>query len=452
MKNRVRVERPVVSFEEALAPEFSEDALALKFSARHADELRYVAGWSKWMYWDDVRWVKDLTLSVFDRARIICREVGAGIPDNEKLALRITAAATVAAVERLARSDRRHAATTDEWDSDVWLFNTPTGTVDLRTGKEREHCKGDYITKCAGAGLAGNDDYQLWPKFLKRVTGGDAELEAFLQRIVGYCLTGSIREHALFFLYGTGANGKSVFISTITNLLGEYSRTAAITTFMAAGNEQHPTDLASLRGARLVTAIETDEGRRWAESKLKSLTGGDKIAARFMRQDFFEFAPQFKLVIAGNHKPGLRSVDEAIRRRLYLVPFDVTIPVEERDRDLPQKLRAEWPAILAWAVRGCLSWQEKGLDPPAIVKDATKRYLQDEDRFSLWLEERCEVGSKFKQGAGELYRNWMLWCESAGEKPGSLKRFSQTLDGHGFEREHTRTGNFFTGIALRGGL
>lgn len=269
--------------------------------------------------------------------------------------------------------------------------------------------------------------------------------------MVGYCLTGSIREHALFFLYGTGANGKTVFLSTITELLGEYAKTAPIATFIAAGNEQHPTDLAGLCGARLVTAVETEDGRRWAESKIKVLTGGDMIAARFMRQDFFEFSPQFKLLIAGNHKPGLRSVDEAIRRRLHLIPFSVTIPAEERDKHLKEKLRAEWPAILRWAVEGCLNWQKKGLDPPATVLDATATYLADEDRFAMWIEDRCNVGRQYSATAGELYRSWVLWCEGAGEKPGSQKRFSQTLEAHGFERGRSTTAaRTFEGLAVEG--
>ena len=182
------------------------------------------------------------------------------------------------------------------------------------------------------------------------MTDGDHELVAFLQRVAGYALTGSTSAHALFFLYGTGANGKSVFVNTVAGILGDYHRTAPIETFTASSHERHPTDLAGLRGARLVTAVETEEGRRWAESRIKALTGGDKIAARFMRQDFFEFTPQFKLLIAGNHKPGLRSVDEAIRRRFNLIPFAVTIPDEERDENLTDNLKAEWPGILAWMI------------------------------------------------------------------------------------------------------
>src|SRR5260370_1358713 len=209
-----------------------------------------------------------------------------------------------------------------------------------------------------------------WIKFLDRVCGGDAELTAFLQRVAGYALTGATSEPALFFMYGTGANGKSTFRNALTATLGDYHKTSPIETFTASAADRHPTDLAGLRGARLVTSVETEEGRRWAESKIKSLTGGDRIAARFMRQDFFEFTPIFKLVVAGNHKPGLRSVDEAIRRRFHLVPFTVTIPVEERDETLGDRLTAELPGILAGAIVGCLAWLKHRLRAPAVLPDA----------------------------------------------------------------------------------
>src|SRR5205807_1758534 len=178
-------------------------------------------------------------------------------------------------------------------------------------------------------------------KFLDRVTGGNSELIAYLARVAGYSLTGSTQEHAMFFLYGVGANGKTTFINAITACLGDYHRTAPIETFTMSPVDRHPTDLAGLRGARLVTAVETEEGRRWAESRIKFLTGGDKVPARFMRQDFFEYVPQFKLMVAGNHKPSLRSVDEAMRRRVNMIPFAVIIPPAERDPELPEKLKRE---------------------------------------------------------------------------------------------------------------
>ncbi len=259
------------------------------------------------MSWDGCRWREDRTLDVFDRVRSTCREASAECSRDEKTAVRLASKVTVAAVERLIQSDRRHAATSEQWDSDPWLLNTPKGTVDLRSGKMIVHRREQYLTKLATAGPGG--ECPGWRRFLDRITAGDVELQSFLQRVMGYCLTGSTKEHALFFMYGRGANGKSVALNTIGGLLGDYARTAPVSIFTASNTDQHPTDLAGLRGARFVPAIETEDGRWWAEAKIKSLTGGDRIPARFMRQDFFEYVPQFKLIVAGNHKPGLRNVD-----------------------------------------------------------------------------------------------------------------------------------------------
>jgi len=263
---------------------------------------------------------------------------------------------------------------------------------------------------------------------------------------------GSTREHALAFLYGTGANGKSTFLNAVTGAAGDYHRTAPIETFTASNTDRHPTDLAGLRGARLVTAIETEEGRRWAESRIKALTGGDKVAARFMRQDFFEYTPQFKLVIAGNHKPGLRSVDEAIRRRFHLVPFSVTVPPEQRDRDLDAKLKDEWPGILAWMIDGCLQWQEIGLAPPKIVTDATASYLDSQDAVAAWIDEACERDPNVWERSALLFGSWKAWAERSCEPAGDVKRFRDRLEARGiYHKREPGTGRTgYQGLRLQG--
>jgi putative DNA primase/helicase len=269
--------------------------------------------------------------------------------------------------------------------------------------------------------------------------------------MVGYALTGSTREHALFFLYGTGANGKSVFVNTLATILGDYATNAPMDTFMETRTDRHPTDMAGLRGARFVAAIETEQGRRWAESKVKNLTGGDKIAARFMRQDFFEFFPQFKLFVAGNHKPAIRNIDEAMKRRLHLIPFTITVPPEKRDKHLQQKLLAERDGILAWAVQGCLEWQRIGrLDPPKQVLDATEEYFEAEDALGRWLEERCVSEPNAKSLTAELFTDWKQWADSAGEFIGSQKRFSDLLLSRGIEKWRNTTGlRGFRGLGLK---
>lgn len=418
--------------------DFSEDELADRFSSLYAGELRHVAQWGRWLRYDGLVWRFDETLQVFDLVRSICRDIAAtAAKGNQKRTL--ASAKTVAAVERLAKADRRHAATVEQWDGDTNLLNTPGGVVDLRTGEMRPHRRDDHMTKITAVGPS-DDDCPLWHRFLDTVTAGDAELQRYLQRMAGYALTGSTREHALFFVHGRGGNGKSVFLNTISHVLGEYSQTAPMDTFVAAHGERHPTELAQLRGARMVTAVETEEGRRWAESRIKALTGGDPISARFMRQDFFTFTPQFKLVVAGNHKPQLRNVDDAMRRRIHLIPFTVRIPEDERDDDLEEKLKAEWFAILGWMVQGAVEWGMTGLQPPETVRAATQDYFEEEDALSQWIAERCHVDAEASAPLAELFASWKSWAEAASEHAGSQKRFREALEGKGYEKTRLHGG------------
>lgn len=418
-------------------PRFSDEGLALDFAAKHADELRYVAKWGRWLSWDGSRWGVDETLHAFDRARAVARDAAKAASTLEKgahIASRVASGKVVATIEKLAKSDRRLAATVDQWDADPWLLNTPDGAVDLSTGDLHPHRSHDYQTKITAVGPAEpGTPCPIWAAFLDRVLQSDTDLIDYVQRVAGYCLSGVTSEHQLWFLWGTGRNGKGVFLNTLTKILGDYSAVASMDTFIDTKVQQHSTDLAMLRGARLVTAQETEEGRRWAESKIKALTGGDPVTARFMRQDFFTFDPQFKLLIAGNHKPGLRSIDEAIRSRLSLVPFTVFIPPEERDPDLPEKLKGEWPAILRWAIEGCLDWRAKGLRAPTKVQAATAEYMSEQDAFSMWLDECCTLNRDAYETTAELYGSWKDWAERSGEPVGSQKSFSQTVKARGLQ-------------------
>jgi putative DNA primase/helicase len=411
-------------------PEFSDDALANIFAQRHREDLRYVAAWNRWLIYEGGSWRFDETLQAFDLARNICREAATECVNKWSVKTALASAKTVAAVERLAKADRRLAATVNQWDDDPLLLNTPGGVINLRTGESRPARPEDHMTKITAVAPGG--DCPIWKRFLARITNDDPELVNFLQRVIGYSLTGVTTEHALFFCYGTGANGKSVLINTVAEICGGYHKTAPIETFTVSANERHPTDLAGLHGARLVTAVETEEGRRWAEAKIKTLTGGDKISARFMRQDFFEFTPQFKLLIAGNHKPGLKSVDEAIRRRFHLIPFAVKIPDAEQDKGLTEKLKAEWPGILAWMIEGCLAWQRDGLVPPAAVVDATAAYLEAEDAIATWIEESCERNPEAFETRNALFGSWTAWVARTGEATISRNTFLAAIGLRGF--------------------
>jgi putative DNA primase/helicase len=416
---------------EIVAPEFADDSLGLEFTRRFSNALRYVDKWGRWMAWDGKVWRQDHTLRVYDLVRRVCRFASAEAKGAERQ--RLASGKTVAAVEKLVRSDRRHAASVEQWDADPWLLNTPAGIVDLRSGKMLPHHADHHMTRITAAAPGG--DCPQWKTFLARVTGENAKLCDYLQRVSGYCLTGLTTEHAMFFAYGTGRNGKGVFLNTLAAIMGDYGRISPVGTFTAASYDRHDAELAFLQGARLVTAQETEEGRQWAEARVKSLTGGDPITAHFMRQDYFTFIPQFKLFIAGNHKPGLRNIDEAIKSRLNLVPFEITIPKAERDIDLPEKLKAEWPGILLWCLEGCLEWQRIGLSPPDAVLRATDNYFESEDSMGLWIGECCFTGEWRWGPSGELFRSWSKWAKAAGEEALSQKRFGDVLESRGFPRK-----------------
>jgi putative DNA primase/helicase len=432
--------------DEIRPPEFSDDALADAFAERHQHDLRYVALWGRWLRFDAQCWRQDDTLSVFDQVRMICREATTNCT-QDRVRMSVASAKTVAAVEKLARADRRLAATADQWDADPWLLNTPGAVIDLKTGVSRPPRPADYMTKMTAVAPGGT--CPTWEKFIDRITGGDTDLAKFLHRVIGYSLTGLTTEHSLFFCYGTGANGKSVLINTISWIALGYHRTAPIETFTLSSSERHPTDVAGLQGARMVTVTETEQGRRWAETRIKALTGGDPVSARFMRQDFFEFTPQFKLLIAGNHKPSLRSVDEAIRRRFHLIPFNVTIPPEERDPHLAEKLRFEAPGILSWMIQGCLDWQRERLSPPPIVREATEAYLDSENAVANWIEDCCHRDRDAWESSTTLFASWSGWAERSGEPTGTMKGFTQALEKEGFTSKRLSKARGFTGLCVR---
>jgi putative DNA primase/helicase len=332
-------------------------------------------------------------------------------------------------------------------DRDPWLFNCANGTLDLRTGELHPHRPENFVTRCVPINYDQNATAPLWLAFLDTIFEQDSELIEFVQRAAGYCLTGSVSEQVLFVLHGKGANGKSVFIGALRSAMGEYSGTAPPELLMTHRGERHPTELADLRGKRLIAAIESGEGRRLNESLIKWLTGGDPIKGRLMRQDFFEFEPTFKLLLATNHKPVIRGTDHAIWRRIRLIPFDVTIPPEKRDQTLPDKLKAEAPGILTWAVQGCASWRAKGIAPPAAVLSATEDYRHEQDVLARFIEEACALSPSAKTRAKDLYARFRTWCQQSGEHLESQTEFGKRLDERGFRRR-TSNGVWWHGIGL----
>lgn len=426
----------------------TEDSAAMQFAAAFRDRLRYCHDAGQWFEWSGSIWQANKTDIAFAWAREFVRHLSQHEPGKVRY---VTGkAAFASSVERFCRSDRAFAVTTENWDADPFLLGTPGGTVDLRTGVLRSSMPSDGITRSTSVVPAVKAECPRWWSFLSEATGGDVMLMYFLQQWAGYSLTADTREHALVFVHGLGGNGKSVFLNALTGIMGTYAAVAAMDSFTSTKGDKHPTDLAMLRGARLVTASETEEGRAWAESRIKAMTGGDPITARFMRQDFFTFRPSFKLTVVGNHRPVLRNVDDAARRRFNIVPF--THRPQVIDHQLEDKLRAEWPGILRWAIDGCLAWQREGLVRPPIVSSATADYFSEQDVFSQWLDERCEVeiGNHDKrETASALYASWSSYARYAGDDPGSIKAFNPKMLAKGLQPTRKSQARGFAGIRLK---
>jgi putative DNA primase/helicase len=427
----------------------TEDSAALEFARIYGGRLRFDHDAGQWREWSGSVWRESKTGLAFHFARNLARDLAVEEPDKVRYITGKTSFAV--GVERFARADPVFATTSEFWDRDTMLLGTPEGVVDLRTGRQRASKPEDGITKTTAISPSRNADCPLWMRFLQETTGGDAEMVRFLKQWSGYCLTGDTREHALVFVFGPGGNGKSVFLNALTGILGDYAVTATMDAFIASHGDRHSTDLAMLRGARLVTSSETEEGRPWAEARIKQVTGGDAISARFMRQDNFTYRPQFKLTIVGNHKPVLRTVDDAQRRRFNLVPFMHKPPAP--DRELEQKLKSEWPAILRWAIEGCLDWQANGLVRPSSVVKATSDYFSDQDLLGQWLTDECdaEPGNRWKVAASAaLFASWSTYAIRAGEKLGSRKSFAEELERRGFEKRKGSGGvREFLGLRLK---
>lgn len=436
--------------EEPLPQSMSEDALADHFAVQHSADWKYVRAWHKWFEWDGSTWREDATGKV-DRLAVHITRQAINWPEGKALTPKerrqVNKRSTAGAVRDLAANDRSIAASVDQWDSDPMLLGVPGGVIDLRSAKLLESERGQFITKrCAVAPEQGEP--ALWLSILDKCHMGNAEIISYLQRFAGYSCTGETGEHALAFLYGTGRNGKGVFLETISRILGDYARTASIQTFLEQRNPAHSTELARLHKARLVITEEAGAGGRWNESRVKHMTGGGKITAHYMRMDDFEFTPNFKLMVAANHKPSLRSVDEAIKARIHLVPFNVTIPPEERDPYLLDKLQAEWPRILNWMLQGCMQWQERGLSPPQRILDATQEYMDSEDVLADWIEECCERVSELDGATG--YQNYRKWCDSQGHTAWSRQGWSKAmLERPDFDSRRSNGRTVIIGLSLK---
>ena len=426
---------------------------------RHGADLRYGAEWHKWLLWTGTHWQTDRDEEIFrlakETALAIADEAKRTDDQDERNKIFKHAAATQAssklkAMVELARSEREIAVQQTVFDTDPWKLNTLNGTIDLKTGDLGEARRSDLITKVCPVRYDPHARCPTWDSFLHQTFDDDAAMIAFIQRALGYSLTGDVREQKLFFLNGTGANGKSTLMETFGFMLGEYAQRAAFATFTQKANDGGPrNDLARMVGARTVITSEVDAGRRLDEALIKMLTGGDRVAARFLFQEIFEFHPQFKVFIFGNHRPQILGTDHAIWRRIDLIPFEVQIPDDKQDKELKTKLRDELPGILAWTVRGCLEWQQVGLCQPPKVVQATADYKESQDVLEQFLRECTEVGRGAETQASVLHSEFTSWCQTNNERPWAMKAFGQRMGERGTAKRVDRVGAFYVGIQLR---
>ena len=430
---------------------------AERFAEYVEDKLRFIHAWGAWMTWDGRRWRHDQSGSVFRLARDLVRllaamaqrgEAGAGGKALLDHALQTERAARFNAMVSL--SQHLLHLSVEQLDQEPWLLNVKNGTLDLRTGALRAHHREDWLTKLAPVVYDPTATCPRWEEFLARIMAGNAALIRYLQRAVGYTLTGITSEQALFFLYGVGANGKSTFIEVIRAMMGDHATAADFSTFQRRETDGARNDLARLAGARMVSAVEPERGRPMAESVVKQITGGDPVAARFLFKEYFEYTPVFKLWWAANQRQPVTGTDYGMWRRIRLIPFTVTIPEQERDPALKQKLLAELPGILAWAVRGCLEWQQDGLGTPAEVREATEDYREAMDPLGGFLAEHCAVEPGATATARELYAGYQRWAEANAEQPIAQRTFAARLSERGLQSARGARGvRLWRGIRVR---
>lgn len=439
---------------------FSDDGNSQRLVNRHGRAIRY-CGAMGWFVWTGQRWERDETYEVLKLAKDTVRALfheAAGVEATEKRnelgkhALKSQAEPRLRAMIQLAPGEPDIAIRPDVFDEDRWLLNVQNGTLDLRTGTLRPHLREDLLTKLAGAAYDEDARCPLWDKFLKRVTGGDTELIAFMQRAVGHALTGIIAEHVVHFLYGTGANGKSTFVATVIRMMGDYGKMAAPKLLIRSTHDRPLNELADLWGTRFAANAELGDGSKLDEERLKYLSGGDQITARFLYKNLFRFWPQHKLFIVTNTLPALNNVDDAaVWRRILVWPFAVAIPSAEQDPDLPRKLDGELSGILRWAVEGCNDWRDRGnrLNSPSAVTAASATYRGNVDTVHAWIDARCVREAAEKTPFGDLYQSYLDYCRDNDVKALTDTSLGISLGRKGFRPDRDSKTRWREGLRLK---
>jgi putative DNA primase/helicase len=443
---------------------YTDQANAERFVEKHGENVKWVPGWKTWVHFDDTRWVRNDLMEVerlaLETARSIWDEISDLADSKQKEAC--------AAWAKTSENRKRHltmlehakpllAVSHEIFDRNPLLFNCPNGTIDLRTGKHREHRREDLITKCCSTTYDDHAECPIWKAHLDLILA-DPELSPYLRRAFGYSMTGLVIEEILFFLYGYGHNGKSVTLKAVQNILGDYSMTTAPTLLVKPRNGAvDHLSIADLQGTRFVTTIDQqDSGLSLSESQLKQIVSTDRITGRRHYCDWAEFDPSHHVWMAANNQPILKGTDLGLWRRIHQIPFTYTIPVADRDSDIENKLKAEYPGILRWMVEGCLEWQsnpEPKLQPPKAVLEATDSYRESMDIVGEFLKDKTERDPSGETRSSELYVAYSGWCKNTGHRPLAKNRFSIDLKAReGYAIRHTKTGNVISGLVLKSDL
>ena len=441
---------------------YSDLGNAKRFVREFAERVKYCNDWGTWLIFDGRKWKKDRTLQIEDMAKtipaLIHEEASRSITPEERVkiakhALKSESAYSIKEMLKLAASDPMIAMTHEAFDVDPMLLNVLNGVVDLRSGKLVKHNPNFMMTKLAPVEYNPDATSKIWDGFIKDVTGGDEELAKFIQKAVGYSLTGNTSEDVLFFVYGPTATGKSTFLEAIKSILGDYSKTADFESFLKRNGSNGPRDdIAILEGARMVVSVEVDEGKKLAEGLIKQLTGGDTIACRPLYKGTIQFVPAMKLWLAANHKPKVSAEDGAMWRRIRMLPFNQTIPEDKRDPALKARLKdtkETGPAILAWAVKGCLMWQQEGLKAPKRVKEATDSYRQSQDIIGDFIEAHIEACEGETLARSKVYEAYKEWCDKNGERSLTQTTLTQKLLERGWKEGSRGRERTFAGYKLK---
>lgn len=452
---------------QSFAPEYGKSLSDIgngeRFATLYGDNVRYCKKWKKWLIWDDTRWAVDelgcidqlakkTVISIYNEISQIGGNSEAASAKREEIfthAKRSESDSKINALLSRARSERNIPAKPEQFDKNRDLLCVENGILNLQTGELLPHNQSDFITKIAPVIYDTKAECPTFMRFIRRIMDGNEELITFIQRAAGYSLTGDVSERCMFILYGSGKNGKSTLVEVLSELLGNYSlRTPTETLMVKHGSTGVPNDVARLKGARFVSASETEEGQRLSESKIKDMTGGDTLTARYMHGEWFDFSAEFKIWLSTNHKPTIQGTDQAIWDRIRLIPFNVRIPEKEQNKHLLIQLKTELPGILNWAIQGCLAWRRDGLGMPAEVISAVSDYRCEMDIVGQFISECCIESAAVQVTSKALYTDYCEWCDKNGERSLSQNKFGRRIKERGFEDGRNGKARFWRGIGL----